>query len=198
MGKKKDKQPDPDLGSAIMNAARQAFAAKGYANTTMKSVAGLAGVAPTVVKSLYDNKAELFAAAMRLPFDPSTAIPGLIGPGLDGLGERLVRFMMTMMSDDDVRDELTDIAQSGQQITAAANASALAEFLQTTVIDAAVASVGIPDARLRTSMILSELAGLAAVRYVVKVEPLSSMSEDEVVALYAPRVQQLLDPRRPL
>ena len=38
------------------------FDARGYAGTTVKSVAAAAGVAPTVVSSLYRNKEALFAA----------------------------------------------------------------------------------------------------------------------------------------
>ncbi len=69
----------------------------------MKSVAAAAGVAPDVVKSLYDNKERLFAAAMRLPFDPGQAVPELIAPGLDGMGDRLVRMTLTLMGDEQVR-----------------------------------------------------------------------------------------------
>ena len=75
----------------MLHAARTAFAARGYTHTTVKSVAAAAGVAPGVVTSLYRNKERLFAAAMRLPFDPATAVPEMIAPGLDGMGDRLVR-----------------------------------------------------------------------------------------------------------
>ena len=67
-----------DAAGAVLQAARFAFASRGYASTTMKSVAAAAGVAPGVVKSLYTNKERLFAAAMRLPFDPGQAVPELI------------------------------------------------------------------------------------------------------------------------
>lgn len=188
----------PELSSLIKATAVQMFAAKGYASTTLKSVAAAAGVAPTVVKSLYANKEDLFIAAMRLPFEPSKAIPDLIAPGIDGLGERLVRFMLRLMSDRQARDDLTELAQTGQQFASVSRAPVLMEFMQNNVIDTIVAALGIPDARLRGALITAELGGIAAARYVVKVEPLASISDDEVARLVGPRIQELLDPRRPL
>ena len=37
----------------------------------------------------WNSKESLFAAAMQLPFDPASAMPQLVAPGLDGMGERL-------------------------------------------------------------------------------------------------------------
>lgn len=188
----------PDLSALIKSTARQVFAAKGYASTSMKSVAAAAGVAPTVLKSLYANKEDLFVAAMRLPFEPSKAIPDLIAPGLDGLGERLVWFMLELMDDDTARGDLTELAATGTQFANLGKASALVEFLQTNVIDTIVGALGIPDARLRGALITAELGGIAAVRYVARIEPLASISNEEVARLVGPRVQELLDPRNSL
>lgn len=187
-----------DLTSLIKSTARQVFAAKGYASTTMKSVAAAAGVAPTVVKSLYANKEDLFVAAMRLPFEPSKAIPDLIAPGIEGLGDRLVEFMLKLMSDEQARNDIAELAATGSQFANAGQTSALLEFLQNNVIDLIVSALGIPDARLRGALITAELGGIAAMRFVVRVEPLASIDDREVVRLIGPRVQELLDPRRPL
>ena len=66
---------EPDLTSSILGAARLVLGARGYANTTIKTVAAAAGVAPGVVRSLYSNKEQLLAAALRVPFDPAGSIP---------------------------------------------------------------------------------------------------------------------------
>lgn len=199
-----------DAAGAVLQAARIAFASRGYAHTTMKSVAAAAGVAPGVVKSLYDNKERLFAAAMRLPFDPATAVPELIAPGLDGLGERLVRMTLGLMGDEAVRSDLARLLRSDQAVTATASAAraatttdgglaqirAVSEYLQSTVLDRVVASLGIPDARMRVALISSYLVGVCTTRYLLRVEPLASATEDEVVAMVAPAIQALLDPTR--
>lgn len=199
-----------DAAGAVLQAARLAFASRGYASTTMKSVAAAAGVAPGVVTSLYRNKERLFAAAMRLPFDPASAVPELVAPGLDGMGERIVRMVVTLMGDPQVRRDVSRLVTS----TPAAGATAAAvragspdtvleqlrlvsEYLQATVVDPVARAVGIPDARLRASVITSYLVGVIATRYLLRVEPLASASDDDVVLIVGPAVQALLDPTRP-
>ena len=200
-----------DAAGAVLQAARLAFASRGYAGTTVKSVAAAAGVAPGVVTSLYRNKERLFAAAMRLPFDPAQAVPELIAPGLDGMGDRLVRMVLTLMGDEQVRTDLGRLLASdtaaGVTATAArtamsADSSALeqlrfvSEYLSATVVDRVVAAVGVPDARMRVAVISSYLVGIAATRYLLRIEPLASASDDEVVALVGPAIQVLIDPTR--
>lgn len=198
-----------DAAGVVLQAARLAFASRGYAQTTMKSVAAAAGVAPGVVKSLYDNKERLFSAAMRLPFDPSEAMPELIAPGLDGMGDRLVRMTLSLMGDDGVRRDLTRLLKSDQ---AAASARAvmhgedsdqalgqlrfISEYIQSVIVDRVVTALGVPDARLRVTLISSYLVGVATTRYLLKVEPLASASDDDVVAWVGPTIQVLLDPTR--
>ncbi len=200
-----------EAANAVLQAARFAFESRGYASTTMKSVAAAAGVAPGVVKSLYDNKERLFAAAMRLPFDPGQAVPELIAPGLDGLGDRLVRMTLRLMGDEQVRSDLTRLIRSDAASAMSASAARaamstdpdtlaqlrfLTEYVQIVIVDRVVAAIGIPDARLRVTLISSYLVGIATTRYLLRVEPLASASDDEVVALVGPTISALLDPTR--
>ena len=190
----------PDASTAVLNAARAAFASRGYAVTTVKSVAAAAGVAPAVVKSLYANKERLFTAAMRLPFDPADAVPELLAPGLEGMGERLVRLTLALVSDDAVRRDLVRVLRSDAAAGAATDGSsvdqlrAMTEFMSASVLDRVVAALGVPDARLRGSVVSSYLMGIVMSRYVVKMEPLASASDDDIVAMVGPAVQALLDP----
>lgn len=182
--------------SDLLAAAKAAFAAGGYARTTLKGVAAAAGVAPQVLKSYYDNKEELFAAAMRLPYDPATAIPALLAPGLEGMGERLVRLTFATFADDQVRSDMDAILKAGGGATRWTNA--MSEYLELEVIDRVIASLGLPDVRLRAALISSYLMGIAAGRYVAKLPPLDSADEDLIVRVVAPTIQALLDPTRPL
>jgi hypothetical protein len=70
----------------------------------------------------------------------------------------------------------------------------MTEFMSASVLDRVVAALGVPDARLRGSVISSYLMGIVMSRYVVKMEPLASASDDEIVAMVGPAVQALLDP----
>jgi AcrR family transcriptional regulator len=195
-------QVDPTRGSsdqvraAAVLAARNAFAAGGYARTTFKGLAAAAGVAPAVLRKYYDSKDAVFAAALKFPSDPAGAVPALLAPGVEGLGERLVRFTLDTLDDPEVREDLMSMARTGA--SAAALTKSLQDYLEITVIDRVVSAVGVPDARMRVALISSYLIGIAAGRYVVRIEPLASASEEHVVRLVAPTIQALLDPRVPL
>ena len=185
-----------DVRTAVLDAAKAAFRARGYVGTTVKGVASAAGVAPDVVKAYYANKDSLFAAAMKLPFDPASAVPALLAPGLDGMGERLVRATLEMLSDEESREDLLALFTAGRSASKAAGS--LTAFLEHSVIDKVVGSLGVPDARMRVALVSSYLVGIAATRYVLRTEPLASASEDQIVRMVAPTIQDLLDPSKPL
>jgi len=185
-----------DAREAVLDAARAAFHTKGYAKTTVRGVAAMAGVAPGVAAKYYENKEAMFAAAMRLPFDPSSALPELLAPGLDGMGERLVRATFGVFGDEETRAELMTLFQAGASTAQAA--ASLREFIEESVIDRLASVVGIPDARMRAALISSHLIGLGTVRYVVRLEPLASAPEEQVLRIYGPLIQDLIDPTHPL
>lgn len=194
-----------DVAGAVTAAARSLFVSRGYAKTTMKSVATAAGVAPSIVSSMYRNKEQLFTAAMKLPFDPIRAIPLLVAPGLDGMGERIVRVSLGVMSDEQVRKDagaVVDAARgylgSPSDSAAIGSLRAISGFVQEEVIDRALSAAGVPDARMRGALVSAYLAGILSTRYVVRLEPLASASDDEVVALVGPVIQGLIDPTIPL
>ena len=185
-----------EVREAVLDAARAAFHSRGYARTTLNGVAGMAGVAPSVVGKYYANKEAMFAAAMRLPFDPSSAVPELLAPGLDGMGERLVRATFSLFEDPETRDDMMALFQAGS--SAAAASASIREFLEEAVVDRIADAAGIPDARMRAVLISSHLVGLGVMRYIVRLEPLASAPEEQVVRIYAPLIQELLDPTRAL
>ncbi len=185
-----------DPRSGLLDAARGVFAASGYARTTMKGVAAAAGVAPEVLRRYYASKGDLFAAALRLPTDPATAVPTLLAPGLEGLGDRLVRFMLTTLDDPQARADLLGLVRAGG--SAYSSTRALQEYVESAVVDRIVAAIGVPDARMRAALISSYLVGIAVGRYVARIEPLASASDEHVVRLVGPVIQGLLDPRTDL
>jgi AcrR family transcriptional regulator len=179
-----------DITKQVLDAARAAYARRGYLNTTLKGVAAAAGVAPDVVRRYYDNRESLFVAAMRLPFDPAMSIAQLMAPGIDGMGERLVRVTLRMLDDPETRDQLAEMVRDGAGASRAT--ASLREFLEAEVVDRAAVLLGVPDARMRVTLATSYLLGIATMRYVLKLEPLASASEDEIVQLVAPAVQMAL------
>ncbi len=194
-------EPEGENGG-IIGVARSMFLNSGYARTTIKSIAAAAGVAPIVVANLYTNKEALFAAAMSFPSDPQKAIPALVAPGIQGMGERLVRGTLQLVADQQVRDDLLKAANAGRSFNSGIDMFAvikpLSDYFQSAVVDRALTLMGIPDARIRGALISSYLTGVIAYRYFLAIEPLASLSQEQVVALVSPVVQDLLDPTKPL
>ena len=181
--------PD-DAKRLVLDAARGLYARQGYVNTTIKGVAAAAGVAPDLVRRYYANREELFAAAMRLPVDPVNAIAQMLAPGIDGLAERLVRVTLRMLDEPETRDQIAAMVRDG---AGAAKATApLREFLESLIIDRVAAVLRVTDAHMRATLAISYLMGVAGARYVMRMEPLASATEDEVVRLVTPAIPAAL------
>lgn len=166
------------------------YARQGYFDVTIKGVATAAGVAPDMVKRYYKNRDELFAAVLKLPFDPVSAITAILAPGVEGLAERLVRTTLKMLSEKETREQIALMVRDG--VEAAKVAASLREFLESLIIDRVAGVLGVPDARMRVTLATSYVVGVATTRYVMNMEPLASASEDEVVRLVTPAVQTAL------
>jgi AcrR family transcriptional regulator len=185
-----------DVSAQLLEAARSIIRARGYVGVSVKGAATAAGIAPEVAMRYYKDRDELFAAVMKLPFDPAAAVPTLLAPGIEGMGERLVMLTLNTLGDPAAREELIKLLQAGASAGKAADG--LIDFIENSVIDRVTNAIGVPDARMRTALIASQLVGMAVIRFGVRLEPLASASEDEVVRMLAPGIQVLLDPRNPI
>jgi AcrR family transcriptional regulator len=174
----------------VLDAARRVFADRGYQHASLRAIAAEAGVDAGMVRHFFGDKAGLFRAAMQLPVDPAQLLPVLLGPGLDGLGERVIRFFVSVWDDPQARAPFLSLIRSvaGHEESAAM----FRQFVTEQVLGPLAAAIGRPDARLRATLVASQLVGLVMVRYVVRVEPLASAPVDRVVAAVAPTVQRYL------
>ena len=185
-----------DPREALLDVARDIVAKRGYVGLTMRTASAAAGVTPDVARRYYRNREALFAAAMRLPADPVSAIPTLMAPGIEGMGERLVRFTLDTLRDPQARDDIMSLARTG--VSAGHAVTGLQDFIEVGVLDRIAGMIGVPDARMRSALITSYLMGVAIMRYGVRLEPLASASDEEVIRMVAPVIQDLLDPRHPI
>lgn len=185
------RRPGPNqTRAAILQAARAAFAERGYDAVSVRAVAREAGVDPALVHRFYGSKEGLFAAAMQLPVAPSQLVQMLLAEGVEHLGERLVRTFVELF------DQPTAFAPFLALIRGAVSneraAGLLREFLAREVLGrlARAASPDRPD--LRASLAGSQIVGLAMARYVVGVPPLRGTDPETVVACVGPTVQRYL------
>ena len=172
----------------ILDAARRLFGEKGYDGTTIRAIARESGVDPALVHHFFGTKEHIFVAAMQFPFDPAESLPGVLAGDTDGLGERLVRFFLSVWNDPASRDPFLATVRSAATHEHAA--ATLREFVSSALVSRIAGASG--RSELHVEAAAAQLMGLALLRYIVRVEPLASADEETVVAMIAPTVQRYL------
>lgn len=173
--------------TAILKAARNLLASRGYEATTIRAVAGEAGIDPSMVMRYYGSKEGLFAAAvdvdLHLP-QPSQLPKGRIGELLAG---HLISRWEGDLSDEFIRLLLR---------SAGTNKGAAEQFRQ--IFEGQVLKFvreltgDAPDARRRAAMVSSQVLGLAYCRYIVQLPAVVEIDAQALTEILAPVLQHYL------
>ena len=175
---------------AILGAARRAFAEHGYQHATIRGVADLAGVDPALVHHYFGTKQELFVAAVQLPVNPVEQLMAVLDEDPGQAGRRMVETFLSVWDHAATQNPLLALVRSavGDEHAAAM----LREFITEEVLGQIAHRLGSADARLRATLVGSQIIGLAMARYIVKVEPLASAPPTQVMAAVGPTLQRYL------
>jgi AcrR family transcriptional regulator len=179
----------PDTRAAILEAARAAFAAKGFSGTTIRAVAADAGVDAALVHHYFGTKSDLFVAAMRLPLDPREVIAEVVAGGPDGAGERLLRAFLAAWDDEATQAVLVGTVRSAME---PGGERLLSEGFVPVVLVPAGQALGIDRPEVRMSLVASQVLGLVLARYLFRLEPIASMEAEALVVAYGPTFQRYL------
>ena len=175
---------------AILAAARRAFAEQGYQQATIRGVADLAGVDPALVHHYFGTKQNLFVAAVRLPVNPVEQLMAVLAEDPDQAGERMVELFLSIW--DHAADQSPLLALVRSAVGDEHAAGMLREFITEEVLGQISHRLGSPDARLRATLVGSQLIGMAMARYIIRVEPLASAPAAQVVEAIGPTLQRYL------
>ena len=179
-----------DTRARILEAARQAFAERGYDGATVRDVAGRAGVDPALVHHYFGTKQRLFVAAMEFPVDVGAIVPVLLADGHAGVGERFVRFVVELWDRPDVRPTLAGVVRSAATDEVAA--SMMRGVLTDGPLRALAIAIDRPDSDVRVALAGTQLVGLVMARYVLRIEPLVSMTPAAIATFVGPAVERYL------
>ena len=174
----------------ILEAARATFGEVGYERATIRAIARAAGVDPALVIHYFGSKEDLFIAALELPINPADAIRAVLVEGVEGAGERMVRFFLSVWDAPDNQPALMSMLRAA--LTNDRAFAAFREFAGRAIIGAVAEALPGPEAALRASMIGAHMMGIAVLRYVGRIEPLASATLEDVVSLVGPRIQSYL------
>jgi AcrR family transcriptional regulator len=180
-----------DVRGDILTAARGLFAARGFKGTTMRAVAEAAGVDVALVPYYFGNKDGLFAATLELPVDPATIIESLFAEGVDGLGERVVRAIAGLVEDDVMGPAIVGLIRSA--VTEGPAHDVVRGLIVSVLVAGDARQLDVPDARRRASLAATQIVGLIMARHVLRIEPLASMTPDELVEHVGPNLQRYFE-----
>lgn len=192
MARRTGRRPgNPDTREAILTAARAAFADRGFDAASIRAIATAAGVDPALVHHYFGTKEELFRATVAIPVDPAELVPRVLAGGRDEVGERLVRTFLAVW-DSPVGTAAVALLRSA--VSNQWTARLLREFLVTQVLRRVVEQLDLDPAEtpLRGALVASQIAGLAMMRYVIRLEPVASASPDTLAATIGPTLQRYL------
>ncbi|WP_369271084.1 TetR family transcriptional regulator [Streptomyces sp. R11] len=170
--------------TAILDAARERFAADGYERATIRAIAKHANIDPSMVMRYYGNKEGLFAAAVAIDLK----LPEPASLSRDDVGQALVTHFLAMWEENEVLTALLRVGATNE---------AGAERMQGIFADQLlpVARRVCPDpeqAPARAALASSQLLGLALTRYVLRFPPAVALAPEEIAAWLAPTVQRYL------
>lgn len=176
---------------AILVAARKLFAEQGFDGTSLRQVAREASVDPAMVHHFFKGKDELFASSVELPADPEEVLAGVETLEPEARAEALVRAVVRLW-ESPAQPGLVAFVRG--TIGSKAKTALLRETVSRTILSRVMVGVEGPaeEVRLRGNLVATQVVGLMLLRYVIRLEPLASADQEEVVSLMAPTIQRYL------
>ncbi|MEU7846727.1 TetR/AcrR family transcriptional regulator [Micromonospora parva] len=179
----------------LLDAARQRFARDGYAATTVRDIADDAGVNVALISRYFTSKEGLFEACLRAAGDelrrttgqtPADRVPEAIARHIADLGATGLSSQLSLLlrsSGDAGADEIRRgvLVRSSEQLAAARGWRP--------------GEPGNEQILLRAQMALAAGIGVAVLRSSIRLEPLSSATEQDLIAPLRDLVDALLPPR---
>lgn len=169
--------------AAILNAARERFAADGYDRATIRAIAAVAGIDPSMVMRYFGSKEGLFVAAAQ--FD--LRLPDLTVLPREEFGRALVAHFLERWEGDDA---LQALLRAG--VTSDDAAERMRSIFIEQLVPAVTALGGAGDPHLRAGLVATQVLGFALCRYVLGWPEVTGMDRERVLAWLGPTVQRYL------
>jgi AcrR family transcriptional regulator len=170
--------------------AREQFSRRGYANTSLRSIAEAAGVDPALIAHFFGSKRGLFEAAIEVPLSPDTPALAEFRSSQGDPVERLAVMYVKLWDTPGVAQALSTIVLEAAHDTAAAKA--MARFMYTWVGQPLVDELGTDHPELRLRMMVGFMAAIALQRRFDPESMFASLTQEQVVALMTPTMRFMM------
>lgn len=184
-----------EVRQRIISCARTRFQDGGYDATTMSAVARDAGCTPAMVTYYFESKQRLFRECMNLPRDPAEEILNILAQGWEGAGSRIVERALHWYEDELTADTMRTLA--GTLLTDTETSQRFRDYLRYGLLDEVSQALGMTDELAEeVEFAVATMFGVVVMRYLVCLEPITSMSQDRLIAELGPVIQHRVDRAR--
>ncbi|MFD4577297.1 TetR family transcriptional regulator [Streptomyces sp. NPDC058417] len=184
---------DADTRAQILAVARRRFPAEGYDAVTLRSLAAEAGVDVALISYFFGSKKGLFGAALALEANPAEELSRMLEGDLLTLPQRVLGRVLELWEDDRVVKPLRAVML--RSASDPGGSALLKQMMERELVEPLARRLGGGRAHQRAGAFVAHLFGLIWTRYLLEVEPLASMSPDEILRRHVPVLRAALADR---
>ncbi|WP_426595618.1 TetR family transcriptional regulator [Cellulomonas sp. McL0617] len=179
-----------DARVAILAAARSQFASRGFERTTVRAVAGDAGVDVALIYHYFESKAGLLDAVLAVP-PTAERVRQAIAIDEPTPGRAVVETALRLWDEDVAVRELA-LAMTRAALSRDDALHRLRDLHTTFVLDLVSQVIREDDRELRAALVAAQLNGLLQARYLFKITALAAVELDVLVDAVAPVIDHYL------
>ncbi|MFG2651420.1 TetR family transcriptional regulator [Streptomyces sp. NPDC048436] len=174
---------NPPTRESIVTAAHALFLERGYRRTTLRAVAGAAGVDAALIAYHFGSKKGLFAEVMQFQCANALTVDRVLGGDPATLPERLIDAVTDLWED-------TDFLQLTAQGDEAAEV--IREYLERELLARLVEFLGGRSATARATAVVTILGGLIYTRYLNPLPTPAALTPAETRRVLSPALRAAL------
>jgi AcrR family transcriptional regulator len=169
----------------ILTAARRLFAERGFERTTIRAVAGEAGVDPALVMQYFGSKDRLFATAALSTVDTQS----LVQAEHHDLPRMALAHVFADFEDPDRRASAVALLRSS--LTHPAARQVLRDEVMGKTQSQVAQTIGGDDANLRAAVLNACTLGLTVARYLLEDPVLADARQDDIERVMLPALREI-------
>ena len=173
----------------IQQAAARLFASRSFETVSTRAIAKEAGVDAALIHHYFGSKEGLFQAVLNAAIRPEQLEALVVSESSEDWGRQLVR-----AADKVWTSPAAPALKAVVRRVLVGHEGMLREFVTRSLLNRFLSHIKGPETerRLRASLIGSQMSGLVIARHIVGIEPLASLSTDEVADLIGPVLQHYI------
>ncbi len=173
----------------IQQAAAKLFASRSFETVSTRAIAKEAGVDAALIHHYFGSKEGLFQAVLNAAIRPEQLEALVVSESSEDWGRQLVR-----AADKVWTSPAAPALKAVVRRVLVGHEGMLREFVTRSLLNRFLSHIKgpEPERRLRASLIGSQMSGLVIARHIVGIEPLASLSTDEVADLIGPVLQHYI------